>query len=121
MPTDPRAIDPRAIDPRMAPPPPPTGAPATVDVGGLAVADLDASTRAMFRIPSAVTRGAVVAGVTRGSSGDAAGIDPGDVIIETNGTAIANAADFQRAYAAAGGSAVVLLRRGPGSTYVLMR
>ena len=79
------------------------------------------STRSLFRISSAITRGAVVVQITRGSSGDAAGIDPGDVIIECNGTAIANAADFQHAYAAAGGSAVVLVRRGMGSTYVLMR
>ena len=105
------------------PPPvaPPTGAPSTTDVGGLAVADLDASTRQMFRVVSSVTRGAVVTQVARGSSGDAAGINPGDVIVETNGTAIASATDFQRAYAAANGSAVVLVRRGAGSTYVLMR
>jgi S1-C subfamily serine protease len=117
---DPRAVDPRGVDPRLGPPPP-TGMPATVDVGGLAVADLDASARAMFRIPAAIAHGAVVTAVTRGSSGDAAGVDVGDVIIETNGAAVSSAADFQRAYASAGGSAVVLLRRGGGSTYVLMR
>ena len=115
MPSDP------PVDPRQQQAPPPTGAPASVDVGGLAVADLDATTRAMFRIASGVTRGAVVTQVTRGSSGDAAGVDAGDVIVETNGTSNTSAADFQRAYAAAGGSAVVLLRRGLGSSYVLMR
>ncbi len=109
-------------DPRMqAQPPAPSSVPGALDVGGLAVADLDASTRAMFRIPSGLTRGAVVLQVARGSSGDVAGIDVGDVIVETNGTAITSAAEFQRAYAAAAGSAVVLLRRGPGSSYVLMR
>ncbi len=113
MPMDPRT------DPRLAAPPPTVAS--TTNVGGLALADLDATTRSLFRIPSGITRGALVTQITRGTSGDAAGIDPGDVIIETNGTAIANAADFQRAYAAAGGSAVVLLRRGLGSTYVLMR
>ena len=111
-----RGIDPSRMPPQVAPSPS-----STTDVGGLAVADLDASTRQMFRVFSSVTRGAVVTQVARGSSGDAAGINPGDVIVETNGGAIASATDFQRAYAAANGSAVVLLRRGAGSTYVLMR
>ncbi|MFO0682276.1 MAG: trypsin-like peptidase domain-containing protein [Sandaracinus sp.] len=112
--------DPRAPAPQASAPPP-SGAPATTDVGGLAVADLDATTRALFQIPSGITRGAVVVQVTRGSAGDAAGVDVGDVIVETNGTGVASATDFQRAYAAASGSAVILLRRGGGSTYVLMR
>jgi serine protease Do len=111
--------DPRAVDPRMAPAP--STMPGALDVGGLAVVDLDASARQLFRIPSSITHGAVVTSVTRGSSGDQAGIDPGDVIVETNGTPIGSAAELQRAYAAAGGSAVVLLRRGVGSNYVLMR
>jgi S1-C subfamily serine protease len=117
---DPRGVDPRAVDPRQAPPPP-SAVPGTVDVGGLAVVDLDPTTRQQFRVASGIAHGAVVTAVLRGSSGDQAGIDPGDVIVELNGTAIASAADLQRAYAGAGGSAVVLLRRGAGSNYVLMR
>ncbi len=115
------APDPRTPPPPTSAPPSAPGTPATIDVGGLAVADLDASTRALFQIPSTVARGAVVVQVTRGSAGDAAGVDVGDVIIEANGTGIGGAADFQRAYAAASGSAVILLRRGGGTTYVLMR
>jgi S1-C subfamily serine protease len=127
-PTDPRAIpdprvtpDPRAVpDPRAAPPAP-ADPRASVEVGGLGLADLDAQTRALFRVPPPVAHGAVVLSVTRGSSGDAAGVAPGDVIVEVNHQAVGSAAEFQRAFAAAGSEAVVLLRRGRGSSYVLMR
>ena len=92
-----------------------------VDVGGLAVVDLDTRIRTLLRIPASVARGAVVIDVTAGTPGEDTGIQVGDVIVELNHTPVTHAAGLASAYRSAGGSAVMLVRRGSASLYVLMR
>jgi serine protease Do len=102
------------------PAPPTMPTPAAIEVGGLSLASLDASTRATYRVPPGIRGGAVIVAVAPGSSGEQTGASVGDVIVEVNREPVTSPADVQHAYAA-GGSTVLLLRRGPASTYVLMR
>jgi len=92
-----------------------------IDLGGLAVVDLDTRVRSLLRIPSSVARGAVVIDVTSGTPGEDTGIQPGDVIVEVNRSPVNDAASASSAYRSSTGSAVMLVRRGTGSLYVLMR
>ncbi|AKF08398.1 HtrA protease/chaperone protein [Sandaracinus amylolyticus] len=91
------------------------------DVGGLQVVDLDTRVRAMLGIPPDVRAGAVVVGLRPGSSGEQAGLQPGDVVVEVNRTPVSGVAQLQHEYARAGGNAVLLVRRGAATLYVLMR
>ncbi|UJR79008.1 trypsin-like peptidase domain-containing protein [Sandaracinus amylolyticus] len=91
------------------------------DVGGLQVVDLDTRVRAMLGIPADVRAGAVVVALRPGSSGEQAGLQPGDVVVEVNRTPVSGVAQLQHEYARAGGNAVLLVRRGAASLYVLMR
>jgi serine protease Do len=91
------------------------------EVGGLQVVDLDARIRSALRIPPDIRNGAVIVGARPGSPGEATGLMQGDVIVEVNRTPVTGAAQFAHEYARAGGNAVVLVRRGQGSLYVLMR
>jgi serine protease Do len=102
-------------------PPPPLPEPRAVDVGGLAVIDLDARVRERAQISPDVRSGAVIVDVRRGSPGDIAGLQPGDVIVEVNRTPISGVAQLQHEYARAGGNAVLLVRRGAGTLYVVIR
>jgi serine protease Do len=102
-------------------PPPSLGELHPVDVGGLAVVDLDTRIRGAFGIPSSVARGAVVVDVTAGTPAEDAGLAVGDVVVEVNRQSVTDAASFAAAYRAAAGSAVLLVRRGTGTLYVLMR
>jgi serine protease Do len=106
--------------PPSAPAPPVAPSAPSVVVGGLSLANLDAATRAAYRVPTAIRSGAVIVAVEPGSSGEQTGASVGDVIVEVNRTPVTGPADVQHAYSA-GGSTVLLLRRGPASTYVLMR
>jgi S1-C subfamily serine protease len=109
------------IAPPSAPAPSPTTpAPASIEVGGLSLAAIDATTRATYRISPEIRGGAIVVAVAPGSSGEQTGAMVGDVIVEVNRAAVTSPQDVQRAYASGGGT-VLLLRRGPASTYVLMR
>lgn len=91
------------------------------EVGGLQVVDLDARIRSALRIPPEIRQGAVVVGARPGSPGEATGLTQGDVIVEVNRTPLTGAAQFAHEYARAAGNAVLLVRRGQGSLYVLMR
>jgi serine protease Do len=106
--------------PPTAPPPPTVSAAPSIEVGGLSLAPLDASTRATYRVPPSIRGGAVIVAVAPGSSGEQTGASVGDVIVEVNRAPVTTPAEVQHAYAA-GGSTVLLLRRDSGSTYVLMR
>ncbi|MDQ3033139.1 MAG: PDZ domain-containing protein [Myxococcota bacterium] len=77
--------------------------------------------RAALRIPADVPRGAVVIGARPGSPGEATGLLTGDVIVEVNRTPVSGVSQLAHEYARAGGNAVLLVRRGPGSLYVVMR
>jgi S1-C subfamily serine protease len=100
---------------------PPLGDLRTTDVGGLAVVDLDTRVRSVFGIPSSIARGAVVIDVSAGTPAEDAGFGVGDVVVEVNRQPVTDAASFAAAYRAAAGSAVLLVRRGTGTLYVLMR
>src|SRR5690606_29272151 len=91
------------------------------EVGGLQVVDLDARVRSALGIHPDVRAGAVVLGARPGSPGDHAGLQTGDVIVEVNRTPVSGVAQLAHEYARAGGNAVLLVRRGVGSIYVLMR
>ncbi len=137
MPVPPPQANPRApalpfgLPPGIAPGapglgdlPPETVAPRSLsgsEVGGLEVVDLDARVRAALRIPADVPRGAVVIGARPGSPGEATGLLTGDVIVEVNRTPVSGVSQLAHEYARAGGNAVLLVRRGPGSLYVVMR
>jgi serine protease Do len=121
------------VPPGLGPPgtPPGSGTPGVrgpapsdlrpVDVGGLAVVDLDTRVRSYFGVPSTVARGAVVIDVSRGTPAEDAGLTVGDVVVEVNRQPVEGAASLAAAYRAAAGSAVLLVRRGVGTLYVLMR
>jgi Do/DeqQ family serine protease len=89
-------------------------------VAGLEIFDLDAQLRQLFRIDASV-RGALIGDVAAGSPGSLAGLEPGDVVVEVNRDAVESAASFARAYAESGGGVTVLVRRGPGSLYTVLR
>jgi serine protease Do len=73
----------------------PSALPGSVDdtgvLNGVAVSDLDASTRQQFNVPARV-RGALITDVAADSASARAGLQPGDVILEINHKAI-NSAD----------------------------
>jgi S1-C subfamily serine protease len=77
--------------------------------------------RGYFGVPSSVARGAVVVDVSRGTPAEDAGLAVGDVVVEVNRQPVVDAASLAAAYRAAAGSAVLLVRRGAGTLYVLMR
>ncbi len=89
-------------------------------VAGLDVHDLDARLRQVYGIDASV-RGALVGDVAEGSPASLAGLEPGDVIVEVNRDVVESAAQFARAYAEAGGSVTVLVRRGAASLYTVLR
>jgi serine protease Do len=60
---------------------------------GVGVTDLDSQARQQFNIPEQVKGGAVVTGVDSNSASAEAGLKPGDVILEINRHAVANAED----------------------------
>jgi serine protease Do len=89
-------------------------------VAGLQIFDLDDELRRVYGIAPSV-RGALVGDVSEGSPGALAGLEPGDVIVEVNRDPVQSAASFARAYAESGGGVTVLVRRGPGSLYTVLR
>jgi serine protease Do len=89
-------------------------------VAGLDVHDLDDQLRRAFGIDPAV-RGALVGDVAAGSPGALAGIEPGDVIVEVNRDPVGSAAQLVRLYTESGGGVTVLVRRGSGSLYTVLR
>jgi Do/DeqQ family serine protease len=89
-------------------------------VAGLDVHDLDDQLRRAFGIDPAV-RGALIGDVAAGSPGALAGIEPGDVIVEVNRDPVGSAAQLARLYAESGGGVTVLVRRGSGSLYTVLR
>jgi serine protease Do len=89
----------------------PTAAPAPRSTGlslGLTVEDL--SRELAFRLQLGRVRGAVVVGVTPGSSADVAGLFPGAVLTEVGGRPVHDAADAEAALRAARGGPAVLVR-----------
>ena len=78
---------------------------------GVRVAELNDAARQQFRIPQTVA-GVVVTAVKPGSPGEAAGLEPGVVILQVDGEPVATPASLRKALAdaKAGGKDAVLLR-----------
>ncbi len=93
--------------------------PAAPSFGGLSLAPLDPAVRRRFDVPDEL-HGVVVAGVARGSAAEAAGIRPGDIVVEVNGAGIDSVGAFERAFAAARGHALVWVQRGTSRSYVVL-
>ena len=88
---------------------------------GLRVSTLDEELRARLNLP-ARQRGAVVMRVAQGSPGAAVGFQPGDVVVEVNGSPVADSAAFTKAVAAvrSGKLLKMLVIRGGSTTFVAM-
>lgn len=118
-------------NPRIAPSAPYFGGPpnnapsaprvAGIEIAGMLVADLDARTRQLFGVPLFIEHGVIVADVGAGSSAAMAGLEPGDVITEVARAPVGTSEALARALQQSGGSAVLLVRRGLSSLYVLLR
>ena len=78
---------------------------------GVRVAELNDAARQQYRIPQTVS-GVVVTAVKPGSPGEAAGLEPGVVILQVDGEPVATPANLRKALAdaRAGGKDAVLLR-----------
>lgn len=87
---------------------------------GLVLGDVTPQLAARFRIPRGV-RGAMIREVLPGSPADQSGLQPGDVIRQVDRTPVASAAACERALAAAGDSALLLVQRGAASGYELLQ
>ena len=71
-----------------------------IDAIGLAVAPISPSLRQQFNIPDD-TQGAVVTDVVQGGQAQEQGLIPGDVIVDINQVAVANATDIEAQITAA--------------------
>jgi serine protease Do len=89
-------------------------------VAGLDLHDLDDRLRRAFGIDPSVT-GALVGDVAEGSPGALAGLEPGDVIVEVNRDPVRSAAELVHAYTQSGVGVTILIRRGGGSLYTVLR
>ena len=96
-------------------------APAGGALEGVSVSALDARARQEYSIPKDVTRGVVVTAIDPASPALAAGLRPGDVILELDRKPIDSVAGFRKAYAASRDSAVLLVQRGEATMYLVIR
>ena len=89
---------------------------------GLTLGDLTPSLAQRFHLGAAST-GALVVGVTPGSAAEMAGLEPGDLIVEVQGKAVAGAADAQAALSKANLKEGVRLRvrHGQMTRYVFLQ
>jgi serine protease Do len=88
---------------------------------GLKVEPLTPESAQRFKLTAKA--GVLVTDVAAGSSGDAAGIKPGDAIVEVNRQAVSNVEQFKRIIASAkpGDPVPVYLQRGGGrNEYVVL-
>lgn len=94
--------------PFLHPRPPPRSAGRVGTALGLALEDLTVDLARRLQVGK--TRGALVVGVTPGSSADAAGLFPGAVITEVGGRSVRDVGDAEAALRAARGGPAVLVR-----------
>lgn len=91
-----------------------------VPLGGLSLAQLNSELARRFGLP-ADTEGVIVVGIDANGNAAAAGFQVGDVIIEANRTEIASLKDFRKAYDAADDGMAVLVQRGKGRIYLVLK
>jgi serine protease Do len=87
---------------------------------GMQVAPLDERNRQQFQLPAGL-RGAVVEHVEEGSPAAAAGLQPGDVVLEVSRRPVASPADLQRALAQPSPLFVLLLYRDGRAFYATLQ
>ena len=86
---------------------------------GLKVAPLNNAARQRYDIPRDVTHGVVVTGVGRDSVAEGL-LQPGDVILQVNRTAIHNAKQLDEAYRTARGKLALLVYREGSTVYLVV-
>jgi serine protease Do len=88
--------------------------------GGLSLGDLDERFRQHYQLGPELSGGVVVRSVEPDSAASAAGIRPGDVIVEVNRNPVRTMADLGALGIEAGAEVVALVVRGDSSFYVLI-
>jgi serine protease Do len=88
---------------------------------GIQVVPLDRSARVKYEIPRDVTHGVVVVGVSRGSVADQLGLQPGDVVLQVNRTAVKSARQLQEAYRRGGSQLALLVYRDGATAYLKLQ
>ena len=86
---------------------------------GLRVSPLDGAARAKYDIPRDVRSGVVVTGVSRGSTAETLGLQPGDVVLQVNRTAVRSARELDEAYRRGGNKIALLVYRDGATSYVV--
>jgi serine protease Do len=88
---------------------------------GVQVAPLSGELRRKFNLPGQLDSGVVVTGVTRGSAAEELGLQPGDVLIEVNRTAIKTPKDLETQVAKAGRRLALLVYRDGATVYLMIQ
>jgi Do/DeqQ family serine protease len=87
---------------------------------GVRVSPLDKAMRQKLEVPRDITSGVVVTDVSRGGAGEQIGLQPGDVIVQVNRTAIKSAKQLDEEYRKARGKLALLLYRDGSTVYVVV-
>ena len=86
---------------------------------GLEIKGLDPRSRGELQLESSVT-GVLVIGVDPGSAAAKARIRRGDVIVAVEKSVVSSVADFRRALESQNGEALIRIRRGQSSIFVIL-
>ena len=89
-------------------------------LGGLTVVDLAPAVKERFELSEELDVGVVVEQVSPNSPAAAAGLAPGDVILEINRRPIQNSAEFAALYRATRGQVLLLVLREGSTQYLLL-
>jgi len=87
---------------------------------GIRVAPLDKGVRQKLQVPRDIANGVVVTDVSRGGAGEQIGLQPGDIIVQINRTAIKSAKQLDEEYKKAKGKLALLLFRDGATVYVVV-
>jgi serine protease Do len=103
----------------------PNGAPGEGEKGalkGVSVQALTPDLREQMQLPDDVKSGVVITNLDDDSPAAAAGLQPGDLIVQVNHRSVNTVADFNNAVKAGASkdSTLLLVRRGPATTFVVV-
>ena len=87
---------------------------------GIRVSPLDKAVRQKLQVPRDIASGVVVTEVSRGGAGEQIGLQPGDIIVQINRTAIKSARQLDEEYKKAKGKLALLLFRDGATVYVVV-
>jgi serine protease Do len=88
---------------------------------GMQLAPLNAAARARLQVPPSIPAGAVVNAVQPGSPASQAGLEPGDVILEANRTAVSNPQRLAEAWGNADKPLALLIWRSGRTFYAVLK